>query len=196
MIALGDFGEIRNGFQLRPIPPTKALLERFAYQLSDVQVRVGEGAGLGWPPRVLLDRDIKARDMLRPDEILLRSRGASYGAALVPSNVPYGTLAAAPLYILRVSADDALPEYVTWYINQPKVQDLLALRTVGSAIQTVPLSAFAELEIPLPPLEKQQQIAEADALMRTERETTLRLLDARAALLRSLLEREAQEAAQ
>jgi restriction endonuclease S subunit len=85
------------------------------------------------------------------------------------------------------------PEYLAWFINQPTVQACLERLRRGSHIKIVPKSAFAELEVVLPPLGTQRAIVELERLRQKEADTMRRLVQARKRLVNGLALRAAQE---
>lgn len=182
MKMLSELGEIRTGFQLRGAAKPEEGGANTIIQLGDVR---DDGVDTGALIRMDLER-ARERDFVSAGDVVLRSRGASYRGAVVP-DVPPGTVAAAPLFVLRLAGAGVLPEYVVWYMNQPRPQAILAAAAHGSHIPTVSREAFAGLEIVLPPLEEQQRIVEVDRLLREERELTLALLDQRERLAQEVL---------
>jgi hypothetical protein len=180
---LGDLGELRTGYQLRGAARPQEGGANRIIQLGDVR---DEGIDIDRLVRVELSGADEG-DFVGAGDILLRSRGASYRAALVPE-CPPGTVAVAPLYVLRLRAPGVLPAFVVWYVNQQGVQATLAGHARGTHIPTVSRQAFAELEIVLPPLAEQQRVAAIDALVREERILTLHLLEKQEQRVQALLE--------
>jgi restriction endonuclease S subunit len=179
---LAELGEIRTGFQLREATKHDEGGANPVIQLGDVRE---DGIDVAALLRMDLER-AREKDFVAAGDVLLRSRGASYRGAIVP-DVSSGTVAAAPLYVLRLAHPGVLPEYVVWYVNQPGPQAVLAAAACGTHIPSVSRQAFAELEIVLPPVEEQRRIAEVDRLLREERGLTLALLDRRERLFQELL---------
>jgi hypothetical protein len=109
------------------------------------------------------------RYVVSSGDLLLRPRGANYKAAVMQG---FGgpIVAAAPLYVLRLQTDAAVPEYLAWWINRDEIQEKLAKEARGSYIPSVSKETFALLEIPLPPLEIQTCIAQVQRLLRQERD--------------------------
>src|SRR5579872_597721 len=141
---LRDLGELRTGFQLRGAAKHDPEGRHPIIQLGDVRDGTIDFARL-----VRMNLHL-VWDVLMPGDILLRSRGASYGAAVVPPDCPPETVAAAPLYVFRTDSTlfpIVLPEYLAWYINRPNTQAGLAGLAHGSSILTVGVQAFGGLEV-------------------------------------------------
>jgi hypothetical protein len=167
---LGSLGEMWNGFQVRSAIADVPEAPHRLITLGDV---VDGVIAFDRPARMDLGDRIQ-RQALLPGDVLLRTRGANYKAAVVPK-LDMPTVATAPLCVLRLRAGAALPEYVAWWINRDEVQESLATSAWGSYIPTVPKEAFARLEIALPDLPVQRQIAEIQRLRSVERELAARL---------------------
>jgi restriction endonuclease S subunit len=182
MLTLAETGELRTGFQLRGAAIHAPQGGNPIIQLGDVR---DEGINVPGLVRMNLER-ARPKDFVTAGDVLLRSRGASYRAAVVPE-VPPGTVAASPLYVLRLTMPDVLPEYLVWYVNQPVAQANLLTAARGTHIPSVSREAFAELELVIPPLEEQRRIVEVARLLAQEQELTLALLERRRRLTEELL---------
>lgn len=123
--------------------------------------------------------DSNDRHLLRPGDLLFRSRGRSYGASLVPDGIGPAVLAA-PMLLIRPHR--VLPAYLAWYLNARPTQTELAARAAGTSVQMISAEALKALEVPVPPTAVQKQIADLAALVEKEE----RLLD-RITLLRTQL---------
>lgn len=109
--------------------------------------------------------DGKSRHLLRPGDLLFRSRGRSNGAALVPAGVPAAVLSA-PMLLIRPHS--VLPEYLHWFLNAPSTQVELAGLAEGTSVRMISAESLRTIEIPLPNKAKQQTIAQAAALAARE----------------------------
>lgn len=182
MARLSELGSVRTGFQLRgAVQPDETGGNLLIQQgdLRDDEIDLARGI------RMNLDRP--ERDTLRSGDVLLRGRGASYGAVLVP-DVPPDTVAIAPLVVFRPDTDRVLSAYIVWFINRPATQALLAASAHGTYVPTVSARLFSDLELPLPPLAVQRQVAETTALLRQERHLAEQLLAKREQWAQAALE--------
>lgn len=104
---------------------------------------------------------------LRPGDVLVLVRGERFYAMLVP-DWPWPALASSSFYIIRVKRDRVLPEYLAWHLNTPAVVAQLAGAARGAKIKWLPRAALLALEVPVPPMPRQQAIAEAASLVAEE----------------------------
>ncbi len=110
---------------------------------------------------------VKEHHLVRPGDIVFRSRGQVTTAAILVEN-PGPAVVAAPLLRIRVDQNVVLSNYLVWYINQPSPQALLASRAKGTSLKMISKQALESLEITIPPLEKQRVIAELAVLANEE----------------------------
>jgi len=110
---------------------------------------------------------VKEHHLVRPGDIVFRSRGQVTTAAILVEN-PGPAVVAAPLLRIRVDQNVVLSDYLVWYINQPSSQALLASRAKGTSLKMISKQALESLEVTIPPLEKQRVIAELAVLANEE----------------------------
>ncbi|MBR5281714.1 MAG: restriction endonuclease subunit S, partial [Alistipes sp.] len=63
-----------------------------------------------------------------------------------------------------------LPEFVAWYLNLPTTQSTLAVQARGTSIMSISKATLGELEIPIPPIERQKKYIELSKLQKREQE--------------------------
>jgi hypothetical protein len=180
--------EFRPGYQLREAVQPASDGAHALVQLGNVRDGVIVLQGLA---RMTLGGKtgtaVRLNHFVRDGDILLRGRGATYGAALV-SEVPENAVALSPLFLLRVKPD-VVPEYLVWYINRPATQAILRSVQRGTVIPSVNSQAFGGLEIALPSLSVQRQVAEIAGLAREERRLAERLAQFRERQVEHYLEK-------
>ncbi|CAB1082543.1 hypothetical protein D1AOALGA4SA_10153 [Olavius algarvensis Delta 1 endosymbiont] len=120
---------------------------------------------------------------LQSDDILFMARGARNFSVLI-DKLPENVLAAACFFIVRISNFEILPEYLCWYLNQSTVEQYLK-RLSGRAVHmpVVRRAVLEGIDIPLPPLRTQKQIADITALMTKERDLYKKLAEKRKYLM-------------
>jgi hypothetical protein len=114
---------------------------------------------------------LSAKDrFLASGDILFMARGVKNFSILI-DKLPDRVLAAACFFVVRVSDSGILPEYLCWYLNQSTVEGYLK-RFSGRGVHmpVVRRSVLESIDIPLPPLDIQQQIAEMNSLLRKEQD--------------------------
>lgn len=130
--------------------------------------------------------DIRRDHFLRPGDILLPNRGTrctAYVFDLPLTNVLVG----AQFYIIRPKEAKVRSGYVAWFLRTEKSAAHFALRRKGTLVQTVQRKDVLELELPLPPLAKQDSIIALDALAIQERQLSTALALKRASYTQRLM---------
>jgi len=121
--------------------------------------------------------------VLKPDDVLFMARGARNYSILI-KEIPDRVLAAACFFIVRVSSEEVLPDYLFWYLNQAPVDSYLRRHSGrGVHMPVVRRSVLESINIPIPPIDVQAKIAELDELLRDEMELLYKLAEKRKKLI-------------
>lgn len=75
-----------------------------------------------------------------------------------------GFIIPSQLVVIRVFDDQVLPEYLRYYLSAPEVSELMLSIEGWRSQRTIKVSTFADLEIPIPSIEKQKLIAKISAI--------------------------------
>ena len=70
-----------------------------------------------------------------------------------------GLIIPSQLVVIRVCDERVLPEYLRYYLSAPEVSELMLSIEGWRSQRTIKIGTFADLEIPIPPIEKQKLIA-------------------------------------
>lgn len=162
---LREVASVQTGYSFRAALDVRPDAAVAAIQMrdlgSDLQVNLAS-----------LDRvDVapNASHWVRSGDIVVRSRGDSTASAIVAED-PGWAVVAAPLLRVRVSSNRLLPEYLNWYLNQPKTRAALARSAEGSNVKMISLPSLEALEVEVPPLERQTALVELASLLARSRE--------------------------
>ena len=109
--------------------------------------------------------DVKEHHLIRPGDLVFRSRGRTNTVALVSADIGPAVLAA-PMLLIRPIA--VLPAYLRWYINLPATQAVLADQAEGTSVRMISKAALEALEVPVPSRRKQQLIVEVSEFAAAE----------------------------
>ncbi len=71
-----------------------------------------------------------------------------------------GLVIPSQLVVIRAFDEHVLPEYLRYYLSAPEVSELLLSIEGWRSQRTIKVGTFADLEIPIPPIQKQKIIAE------------------------------------
>lgn len=134
---------------------------------------------------------LKEHHLVRPGDLVFRSRGLVTTAAILTED-PGTAVVAAPLLRIRVTHRNVLPEYLNWFINQWPAQAFLASHAKGTVQQMISKPALESLEIFMPSLAQQKAIAELAALGEKEQSLMQKLAERRRQYLSTMLMQLAQ----
>lgn len=115
--------------------------------------------------------------LVQPGDVLFMARGEKNRATVIRS-CPQGSVAGNAFFVLRSKADDILPEYLAWYLNQVPAQTAIAQIRTGAGTPLVQRHQLGGLPIPVPPLEQQKMIAQLGDLMLREKQLVRQLAEA------------------
>jgi hypothetical protein len=132
----------------------------------------------------------KARHLLRPSDLLFRSRGRSNGAAQVRDGIGAAVL---PAPMLLIRPHRVLPDYLCWFINAPATQAQLGALAEGTSVRMISAEVLKALEVPLPPMAAQQRIVQAAALAEREQALMAQIATQRRRLITHILMQHAQQ---
>lgn len=186
MIPLHHIADVRMGITLRgrdatrPVPHGSCFMIRISDLSDDGHLTTRDL--LQFEP----GEDIKPDYFLRRGDILLPNRGTrctAYVYDLPLTNVLVG----AQLYIIRPNEGKARAAYLAWFLRTEVAASHFALRRKGTLVQTLQRKDVLELELPLPPLAKQDSIIALDVLAIQERQLSMRLTQLKASYTQRLM---------
>lgn len=188
-VSLGDLAEVRMGYSFRNRLEPHAEGDLVVIQMKDIdESNLVHVEGL---VRVRMP-DLKGHHLVRPGDLLFRSRGSTNSAALVGADLGRAVLAA-PMLLIRPATDAVDPAYLQWFINHAATQAGLASQAAGTAVKMIGATSLAGLPVTVPPLATQRHIVDAARLAARESALLDRLKERRRALIDSQLLRRAQQ---
>jgi restriction endonuclease S subunit len=112
---------------------------------------------------------------LRSGDLLFRSKGFNFTAARVENSLAK-VFPVAPLYLIRISSDKVIPDYVLWLINHSETQKYFNQMAKGTTIMMISRQILEDMELRIPNLKTQVRIARIMELYRKEKMLTENLL--------------------
>ena len=190
MTKLGQVASIRMGYPFRSRLEHDAMGAIAVVQMKDID----DASALHVEDAVRVElEDFKEHHLIRPGDLVFRSRGRTNSVALVSADIGPAVLAAPMLLIRPVEVS---PAYLLWYINLPATQATLAAQAEGTSVRMISKAALEALEIPVPSRGKQQLIVEVSALATAEQCLLEEIAHARKRLADGVLLRYARNARQ
>ena len=152
------FAKVRAGYSFR-----EGIGQSTIGEIAAIQMRDLDPATRTVDLRKLSRTDIpnlNDRNLVHKGDLVFRTRGDTVNSAIVDID-PGRCVVAAPLLHIRVERLDwVMPEYLNWFISQPRAQAFLHARAVGSTQKVINKQILEELTVSIPDLETQHQIVE------------------------------------
>ena len=108
------------------------------------------------------------KHFLQRGDLLFAGKGISNLCRVVDFEHP--AIASTTFYIIRIGERSILPDYLCWYLNQPKALASIKAGQVGTGTPLIRKQILENLEIAIPVLKTQQQIVELAKLQQKEEE--------------------------
>lgn len=118
--------------------------------------------------------EINQLDVFDATEYLSSDYLSQVGDVIIRLSTPYtailideatsGMVISSNFVIIRTDRRELLPEYLFWLLNTPKVKRSIYENTSSNMLGAIKAKYFSEFEIPKLPIDKQQRIADMNAL--------------------------------
>ena len=182
MLPLRGLVDIQIGYGFRAGVEPDALGQTGVIQMKDL----GDDSVVALSAMTHVSMGVPTGRQVREGDVILRSRGDRATSAIVVGD-PGPALVAAPLLRLRVADHRLLPAYINWYINQPSAQAHFAKHAEGSFVKMISRRVLEDLEVEVPPLDRQESIVALAALSERERALCSDIHAARGYLLADIM---------
>ena len=122
----------------------------------------------------LLIEDISQKHLLRAGDVLFAAKGTkNFATVYEEHNLP--AVASTSFFVIRFSSSEVLPEYLSWFLNNPNTQIALKAQAMGTSIPSISKSVLEQLEIPIPSIEKQKSVVSISKLLIQEKAIQVKL---------------------
>ena len=136
---------------------------------------------------VRLDMEIpKIHHLVKPGDLIFRSRGLTANSALLADG-PGDAVLAAPLLRIRVTSNRILPEYLNWFISQLSAQSYFASCAEGTSLKMISKQSLENLEVFVPTIARQRLIVEIATLAEEEQRVMKALAEKRSQYISTTL---------
>ena len=176
---LSEIAEIKSGNFFRAGNSGNVLL----YNIADFSEK---GRLIRQPKAVLNHNEVPKKSLLNEGDILFAAKGPKNFAWLY-SGSPLPAVASSSFYIIKIINNDILPEYLTWYLNQPAVLNQLKRKAMGTSLPLIRLADIKTLPVVIPEMDKQKQIIRLSRLMEKENQIMSDLIKLKETFYQTLL---------
>lgn len=111
---------------------------------------------------------ISDKHILKDGDVLFAAKGTKNFAAVYEGhNLP--AVASTSFFVLRLTSQNIMPEYLVWFLNHPNTLALLKAQAIGTSIPSISKQVLGDLQIQIPDIETQQTILKITQLRRQEK---------------------------
>ena len=108
--------------------------------------------------------------LLRNNDILITNKGAKIVSYLYKDD-GQKYVATSSFYILSLFSKIVIPDYLLWFLNQEKTKNQIRSYLSGSGAQTYTKKSLGGVDVPIPTLEKQNEIVDFFTIINDEKLT-------------------------
>jgi len=154
MIRLDKIADISAGYSFRGKIKEETGTGVYAIQMKDVS----EEAGLNHETVIETSLPGKyAPDWLKVGDILFVARGSRIFATLYDGAFE-NAVASPHFFVIRITNQNALPEFIAWQLNQMPAQRYFDKEAEGSAAKSIKRTSLDKTPISLPSIQRQEII--------------------------------------
>lgn len=110
-----------------------------------------------------------SKHILKYGDVLFAAKGTKNFAAVFET-YNMAAVASTSFFVITITSQAVLPDYLMWFLNHPTTQSLLKSNARGTAIPSIRKSVLDELEMSIPSIEKQKLVIKLAKLANKETE--------------------------
>ena len=153
---------VKSGFQGRPS-------EGKTYKQIKLKDVTKEGIILFDQLTEFEAQNVNERFFLKKNDIIFKAKCAENSAALIEEDLA-DTVATSHFLVLTVNnVNQVDPAYLAMYLNSDFAQSYFKINAQGVTVPMIRLSTLEELDVKLPTIEKQREVAKAYQLLKDEK---------------------------
>lgn len=123
----------------------------------------------GLEPDLYLDEKIE-KYLLHEGDVLFSAKGTKNVSGVYQTQLGRA-VASSSLFVIRIK-NELLPEYLSWFLNHPRTQNILKAEAKGSSPPSISIKTLYELIIQIPTRSTQQEIVRIHSLRKRENKLT------------------------
>jgi restriction endonuclease S subunit len=130
----------------------------------------------------LKEQSVNQKHLLNTGDILFAAKGSNNFAVVYQKNYPKA-VASTSFFVIKLTDENILPDYLAWFINYPKTMELLKNFAIGTSITSISKTVLEELEISVPEMQVQQSILKINELRMKQKTLVSKIEDLREQLI-------------
>lgn len=158
------FSDLFSGFSFRSKVENDPNGDLFVIQMKDLEHNY---SSIKSDLTKVSSNKISSKFLLQKGDVLFIAKGSNNHAIEYKLDLPKA-IAASAFFVLRPIQSKVIPAYLSWYINQPPIQQYLKENMAGTYILNINKSTIEGITITLPPINIQEKIVAIDNLRKRE----------------------------
>lgn len=168
---LSEISTISAGHPFRGKIPEAPGSGIYAVQMKDVSV----ADGINWAGCIETEPMGRSAVWLEKGDILIAARG-NHNYAVLVEDPPPRSVAAPHFFVVRITKDAVLPEFLVWMLNQRYWQRYFQQNSEGSTTKSIRRIILEGVPIVIPPISKQRAITDISRTLAREYQVAMSLL--------------------
>ena len=164
---LCDFAEIKSGYTFRERVVSVENGDIFVIQPKDL-----DNPCYSEMVKIPLSKNM-SKHLLKKGDILFSNRGTFFS---IVYDGKYPTIGSGGFFIVRINNKKVLPEYISLFLNSDMAQKVFLKIQESMTIPALTRNQVANIEIPLPPITKQEELIQFEDLQKKEYDLMQNLL--------------------
>ncbi len=151
-------------------------------QMKDVS---HENQTIDGSPQSISLNDVNPEQLLDKGDILFMAKGNNNFA--IEYNLDQPAVAVSLFFVIKPNRNIVNPQYLTWYLNSPTAQAYLAENREGASVGNIRIDVLRNIEIEIPDLNRQDQIAKLNNLLLVEKTMTTEYMELKESYLKNIM---------
>lgn len=149
-------------------------------QMKDISYESQEFIG---NPQIISQNEVRPEQLLQKGDILFLAKGNNNYAIEYNLNVLAVTVSL--FFVIRPNHSVVDSQFLTWFLNASNAQAYFKENREGASVGNIRKEVIEKLEIELPDLNRQKQIAKLNQLLKEEKRITKKYIESKEAFINS-----------
>lgn len=176
LIKIRDICEISTGVYVK----TQRVGDVFYFQARDFDKYKNLDENI---KPVVLSHSIKEKHFLQFGDVIIAAKGLDHFAFTYKDQIKPAVASSMFIVLKKIDENKVLPNFISWYINHPKIQAFLIVSSKGSGIPSINKNTIGDIKINLPSIKKQRLIIAINDKKKREKQLKEQIDDLKETLL-------------
>lgn len=179
---LNEIASIESGVSFRYRIEDNPDGDCWVIQMKDIS---NEYKAIIGSPQAISKDEVNPKQLLKKGNILFMAKGSNNFAIHYESN--NSAVAVSLFFVVRPDPSKVNSEFLTWFLNSANAQSYFHEQRLGASVGNIRKSVLESMEIDLPSMKRQEQVAKMNRLMHKEKELTSEYIAKKEILMNSVM---------